>query len=134
MTTLAGYERALRELTKVPSRAAKSAAPKIRRLITEEFNRGEDPYGNAWAPLKPATLARGRRPPPLTDTRRLRRGIRVFPMAKAGIQITVDAPYAGFHQSGTSRMGARPILPKRGLPKKWRAAIERSVKEAYGGK
>lgn len=132
MTTLAEYSRALRDLTKVPSRAAVSASQKIRRLITEEFNRGEDPYGNAWTPLKPATLARGRRPPPLTDTGRLRRSIRVFPMAKSGIQVTIGAPYAAFHQRGTSRMASRPILPKHGLPKKWFAAIERSVKEAYG--
>lgn len=119
----------LRELNAVPSQAAADAAPKIRALITKQFSSGANPYGTAWAALRPATLARGRRPPPLTDTRRMRRTIRVQTRAGSGLKISVPAPYAGFHQTGTSRMAKRLIVPDRGLPRSWREAIARSVRK-----
>lgn len=126
------FARVLRELSRVPSRVAVVAAPKIRRLITEQFTREQDPYGAAWAPLTESSLRRGRRPPVLTDTRRMRGGVRVQPMVGAGLSVTIPAPYAGFHQTGTQHMVARPIYPRAGMPPRWRAAIERAFRAALG--
>ena len=113
-------------LARIPSRMAPAVSHEIGKLIQSEFNAGVDPYGRPWAKLKPSTLARGRRPPPLTHTGKMRGGITVKPMAGAGIEITFasDVP-AIFHQYGTKRMAARPMLPRGVLPATWNRAIER---------
>lgn len=126
------FARVLHELARVPSRVAVLAAPRLRRLVTEQFTKQQDPYGAAWAPLTAGSIQRGRRPPVLTDTSAMRRGIRVRPMAGAGLSITIPAPYAGFHQTGTSLMVSRPIFPRAGMPRKWRKALELSFREALG--
>ena len=115
----------LRDLEDVPSQAATAAAKSIGKLIDEEFSAGENPYGKAWAALRPATLAMGRRPPPLTDTGKMRAGVKVKAAQNAGIVITIDAEYAKFHQTGTDNMAQRAILPAgRELPEDWQDAIE----------
>ncbi len=124
----------LGELASVPSRVAKDASKRIAKLIDDQFNNGVDPYGNPWAPLMPATLKKGRRPPPLTDTRAMRDGVSVAPRAGAGVAIEIDADYAQFHQGGTANMEARPILPAESeLPDEWQDAIESSLHKAFGG-
>lgn len=126
------------ELGTIPSRVAADAAEKIAHLIASQFQQGQDPYGNPWAPLRPATLAKGRRPPPLTDTGAMSSGIVVRPLRGAGIEIQASStPYAHFHQTGTKHMAERSILPDGGeLPGEWDAAIEgaltSSVKKALG--
>lgn len=128
---IAGF---INSLAGVPSRAAPQAARAIRRLITRQFNTGTDPFGRGWAPLAASTIARGRRAPPLTDTRRMRRGIRVNLLRPSGIGITVPDPPSRFHQFGTRKMPRRAILPLRAtLPKSWAAAIERAVRDEFGG-
>jgi hypothetical protein len=121
----------LAELSVVPSQAAKSASTKIAKLIQEQFDRGEDSYGDGWANLAATTLARGRHPPPLTDTGALRNSITVYPTKGAGIEIAVGMDYGRFHQTGTQFMPARKILPDKGeLPQEWEDAIEKSVSDA----
>jgi hypothetical protein len=119
------------DLAHVPSRAAKPVSRAIALLIEEEFADGTDPYGTAWKPLAPATLAMGRHAPPLTDTAAMRKSVRVAPLPSAGIGITIDHPAAP-HQtgwSGTQNSGpARQILPARAeLPESWDDAIEKAV-------
>jgi hypothetical protein len=113
-------------LARVPSRIASTAAPAIAALIDQGFAAGRDPYGQAWAKLRPSTVARGRRPPPLTDTGTMRRGVSVRPMAGAGIAVSFasDIPSI-FHQYGTRKMAARPMLPRGAFPATWARAIER---------
>jgi hypothetical protein len=120
-------------LAGVPSRAAPQAARAIRVLIGKQFTAGRDPFGRPWRALRPATLAKGRHPPPLTDTAKMRRGIRVFAKAKVGIAITVPAPPGQFHQFGTRKMARRQILPLSPprLPPTWRKAIERATRKAF---
>lgn len=131
---LGQLERNLELLARVPSRAAAFAAPAIAREIDREFATGRDPYGRAWAPLRPSTLARGRRPPPLTDTGRMRGGLEVRPMAGAGISITfADEVPAIFHQKGTRKMARREILPTNVLPASWNRALENAARRAFGG-
>ena len=121
----------LRELASVPSQAAKAASEDIADLIEGEFEAGNDPYGKPWAPLKPSTLKRGRRPPPLTDTRQLRESVDVKPMKGAGIQVTLDEVPGVFHQTGTKDMAKRAILPDgKKMPEPWTQAIADACDEA----
>lgn len=118
-------------LARVPARVAAFAAPAIADEIEGEFATGRDPYGRPWAPLKPRTLARGRRPPPLTDTGAMRAGVDVRPMRGAGIAITfADEIPAYFHNRGTRYMARREILPTGTFPARWARALERSGIEA----
>ena len=126
----------LSDLAEVPSRAAKRVSRDIAELIQEEFDDGEDPYGDPWAPLAPATIAKGRHAPPLTDTGKMRGSLRVAPMRGSGVAITIDHPAAP-HQTGwdgtQSKGPARPILPARGeLPPSWQEAIENAVEQEIG--
>ena len=130
MANFKGLMDRLAELEQVPSQCATLAAGKIAKLVDEEFARGADPYGDAWAPLAPATLARGRRPPPLTDTGALRYSITVKASQGAGIEIEIGVPYATFIQTGTGYMPARTVLPAGNeLPQEWEEAIESSLSE-----
>jgi phage gpG-like protein len=119
--TARGYARALADLASVPAQIAPRVALRIAADIQQNFSAGVDPYGRAWAPLRPRTLAKGRHPPPLTDTGRGRSGIRVFAMSGAGVAMTSDVSYMGIHQDGSPRMAARKFFPEGVLPAKWRA-------------
>jgi hypothetical protein len=120
----------LRRLGQVPSRAAARVSSDIAALIEEEFEQGADPYGRAWAPLAKSTLAKGRTPPPLTDTGAMRSSVDVRPMRGAGLSITIDHPAAP-HQTGWSGSQgsgpARPILPGAAFPARWRDAVRAAV-------
>lgn len=117
----------LAKLSQVPSRTAAAAAERIEDLIDQQFSDGTDPYGNTWEALATGV------PSHLTDTTALRSGIEVKPMRGAGVSVTVDEAYAGFHQTGTSSMPARPILPYAGLPSSWNDALEQAAAESFSG-
>lgn len=112
--------RALRELARVPSKVAPAVARRMRADLMRRFAAGQDPYGKKWARLKPATLAKGRRPPPLTDTGRGKRGIRFRPLPGAGIGITSSVEYMRYHMRATANRAARKFLPEGSLPAAWR--------------
>jgi phage gpG-like protein len=120
------------KLAYVPRATARIAAPKLTDLIRRQFAQGLDPYGRQWRALKPATIAKGRRPPPLTDSGKLAggTGAKVGP---AGITLTVGAKYGVFHQTGTRNMAARRILPAFGLPAAWRKVLDDAAKQAIQG-
>ena len=121
------WARQVRALASVPTRAALRAAPGIRDLVENMFASGSDAYGEAWAPLAPSTLARGRRPPPLTDTGAMRGAVGVVPMAGvAGVLVSIPHP-AGVHQTGSRRMPARQLMPSKGLPQSWREVLVDAV-------
>src|SRR5690606_17437543 len=67
-----GLARALRELVRVPSQIAGAVSDAINDRIQAGFDQGTDPYGSPWAELAPYTLAKGRTPPPLTESGGLR--------------------------------------------------------------
>lgn len=121
---LKSVERALRQLSQVPSRAAGPASTSIAELIQQEFASGTDPYGKAWRPLKKSTVRRKGNSRPNIDTNDLRDSIDVRPMSGAGVQITLGVDYAAFVQL------ARPVLPTRGLPKSWASAIAKATDNA----
>jgi len=122
-------------LASVPSRASRAIAVDIGEMLEEQFAAGADPYGDAWDPLEDVTLEKRSQTtePPLTDFGRMRGSMRVRPMSGAGVAITIDHPAAP-HQTGWSgpqgEGPARPILPDRGMPARWREAIAARVDEA----
>lgn len=120
----------LRKLSDVPDAAAPDAAKAITVELKAEYSAGKDPYGKSWAPLRPSTLAKGRTPPPLTDKGKLSGGTEAKAVRGQGIVVTVGEPYGYYHQKGTSRMVARPILPYGGMPKAWGAAIRAAITAA----
>jgi len=124
----------LADLATVPSRAAATAAPEIASLIQGQFDAGKDPYDKPWAPLKASTLKRWphRGPPPLTDTEKMRGSVKVKPMQGAGISLTIDAPPANIHQSGSKFMAARAIFPDGSeLPIEWQGVIQDATDSAF---
>lgn len=126
----------LRRLAGVPSRMSRTAAVGIAVKIKEQFESGTDPYGNAWAPLAQSTLDQtpNRRGGPLVNTAAMSEGVVVVPMRGAGISIkfTVKGDIAAIHQSGTSRMPSRKVLPEYGMPASWEEVLRRAGEEAFG--
>lgn len=125
---IGGLQRSLSALASVPSRAAGPASASINALLRQEYAQGTDPYGRAWAPLAASTLRRGRRPPPLTATGRMRDGTLANPLRGSGVSVVLPFPGV-IHMGGSSRgLPARPPLPRGGqLPRAWRDAVNRAV-------
>lgn len=133
---------ALRQLTgsipELKRLAASKVAERFEDQLEHQYATGTDPENEGWAELAESTLARGRKPPPLTDTGEMRRNSRAVAGLSgiAGIRVTVDKPskpeVPNFHQDGTEHMPARPILPEAGkpLPAAWAAAAEQGAAEA----
>ena len=101
---IAKIQKAILELPSIMSRASTDAAAELEDVIEQQFAQGIDPYGNAWAELKPSTLQRGRTPPPGTDTGALR-AVHVTPLQSAGIRVEFDEQYASFYGA------KRPLVP-----------------------
>lgn len=81
---------------------------------------GQDPYGNRWAALKSG------RPSFLRETGTLE-ATRLWESGDNWARVTFGASYAPFHQSGTSRMPQRQLIPQDGLPGAWASPINRIV-------
>lgn len=128
---LADASRIARQIAAIPSQAAKPSARAIDVLIQKQFTLGRDPFGRPWARLRPATRAKGRRPPPLTDTGRFRGEVTVKPLQSAGIVITMPSIPGGFHQDGTRNMRKRMIVPEKQLPKTWVAAFTEVYEQLF---
>lgn len=114
----------LRQLT--PGRIRQAAAGAIRdeleQLIDERFEARAAPNGAPWEPRKPPTGTW----PLLERTGRMRRDYHITPTT-AGVTVTNNRPYAGYHQTGTVYMPARKVLPDGDLPANWRARIDAAV-------
>lgn len=130
LSQIGRLEQSIAKLAEIPRKIAEDVAPTINALIQKQFDEGKDPYGRAWAPLKPSTLRSGRNPPPLTDTKRMRDGTKVYVLRAnyAGLRIVVGEPYGYFHQVGTKDMVARRILPDAGIPAAWKQAFDASAR------
>lgn len=130
LSQIGRLEQTIAKLVEIPRKIAEDVVPEINRLIQKQFDDGQDPYGRPWAPLKKATIDRGRKPPPLTDTRKLRNGTKVYVLRAnyAGLRIVVGESYGYFHQVGTKNMAARRILPSAGMPSTWKQAFDNSAK------
>lgn len=118
-------------------RVAKLCGAAALKLVADEFRFSRAPDGTPWAPVGRVTgkkLRRGQYGPrrggkPLLKTRRLMTSFGVQP-TPAGFRIGTAVPYAGYHQRGTSRMVARPMLPGRVLPESWQVAMATALNAA----
>jgi phage gpG-like protein len=90
----------MRDMSKMPSRVSATIASDLSKEVQRNFDRGVDPSGKPWRKLAKSTLKRGRRPPPLTDTRKGRRSVKVAAMPGAGIRFTVGVLYMIYHLLG----------------------------------
>lgn len=130
----------LADLAQIPSRAARGAADGINLAIQDQYATGTDAYGRALAPLAERTLEKhgepalqgefGSRPGDMAE------GTLATPGNGAGIEISIPFPGA-IHQTGAKngnwRMPARRMLPQgKTMPAAWKAAIDASLKEAFG--
>jgi hypothetical protein len=119
----------------LPARALRRVADLLAMDLDHEFELGRDPYGDPWAPLSDVTLASGRTPPPLTDTRNMRDSVKVRPKSPSDILITIDHP-AMPHQTGwngkSGKGPARPMVPNRDeVPANWAHSIESAVEAEF---
>lgn len=121
--------RGLRALSKVPARLAAPASEAIKREIDRGFASNTDPYGHKWAAHAPATVRRWGKHPLLRLTGDGFSGIRVVPMAGAGIQVISESEGLAFAQSGTANEPRRRFLPDDTMPATWNRALERVATE-----
>lgn len=102
-----------RELNRMPmalrNRVSVAVKDEINLLLQEQFDAGMDPAGRPWTPLARSTLRRGRHPPPLTDTGRMRAHVRAV---RVGTNVAIESELpAAYHQRGNARLPRR--LPRR---------------------
>lgn len=121
--------RRLRELKRgdIRAAAARGAVSALENLIDERFEDRAAPNGTPWAPRKPPTGTW----PILEKTGRMRGSFKVLATA-AQLKVLNDTDYLTFHQTGTSRMVARPVLPKGPLPPDWQRRIDSAMSNAIG--
>jgi phage gpG-like protein len=101
-------------------------------VIENEFNRGVDPYGKPWSPLKPSTLRKGRKPPPLTGPTRRLRGDIVIHADSAQVFVHIPAEYTTHHQFGAPsvNLAQREMVPTSGPSASWNKAITDAIDKA----
>lgn len=94
----------------------KAIQPALRRFghyqlnsIKSNFIRQRDPDGNAWKPLKPATIKRKGHSLILRDSYKMFRGTEMV-LQRNRIIIRNKLPYTKYHQTGTSKMAQRKFL------------------------
>lgn len=84
-------------------------------MIQRGFRESRSPYGKAWKPLAPATVARRRKgsSKPLIDTGQLRKSVTVmasYDSIHFGLS-GAPATYGPVHQFGGESIPARPFFP-----------------------
>lgn len=80
---------------------------------------GQDPYQETWAPLATGS------PSFLRDQGTLEAS-RAWESSRNRARVTFGAAYAQFHQSGTSKMPQRKLVPE-SMPPHWEGTITRIV-------
>jgi phage gpG-like protein len=96
-------------------------------LVKQGFAAEKDPFGNPWAPLK------SRQGKILQDTARLKNSFTRGAANAAGFRFGSNVAYGTFHQTGTSRMPKRAMVPDGSdLPDAWTNAFQETVEEILG--
>jgi len=111
---VAGFQESLAD--QQPALAA--IADDFREMIAEQFASQGGAEGTPWAPLAPSTLRRRRASPSiLYATGALRRSLtepgaadHVAELEDESLTLGTRLPYAFYHQAGTRRLPARPII------------------------
>ncbi len=103
------------------TKVLESAAPIIKGLLDQQISAGTDPNGIPWKPNQDGSK-------PLD-------GIQKYVHVKASgesLKITLDDP-ASYHQTGTSKLPRRQIVPTDTIPASWETEIQAIVDEAVNG-
>ena len=91
--------------------------PALQQVIESEYEQGHGPDGQQWAHKadgSPSHLQKS------GDMRRSSNAVK----GVSGVTVRIPKP-GGFHQSGTERMPARPLVPAgESLPPDWQKAAE----------
>jgi phage gpG-like protein len=98
--------------------ALAAIADDCREMIAEQFASQGGAEGTPWAPLAPSTLRRRRASPSiLYATGALRRSLtepgaagHIEELEDQSLTLGTRLPYALYHQTGTRRLPARPII------------------------
>jgi hypothetical protein len=130
--SLGSIRRRFAELKKVPSQIGNDFAEFINEALQEGHDTGTDPHGEPWAELAPATLAKGRTPPPLDETGALRGSANARPTQGAGVVVEYTDEKAQPTQQGSAYQNRPPrmILPNGRMPDSWRAKLKELTTKA----
>lgn len=117
ITGLPDFSYLIKEV-KNPDSTIRGFASYRRSQFAQNIAKGVDPYGNTYAPLTAAYLARktkkyGQRPI-MVANRKMVNSYKQLNTSNGFIE-TIDSP-GGFHQSGTRKMARRMLLPENNLP------------------
>lgn len=112
----------IRRRANVAPAIAAAAAPRLRAVQAAQIAGARTPYGAAWAPLADGGAAK-------TDI-----AARVELRAEGASIVTETDTVASFHNSGTSRMPARPLIPSEagGIPEAWRRELDAAADKVMG--
>lgn len=123
------------KLSKMQQRLAGKNLAAIRREILDEmaikaqqqidrgFDGQRDPHRNKWKKRK-----RQYAHPILQRTMALREGT-TAKAQRRGVSFSYKSPYGRYHMSGTRHMKARKFMPTKTIPKRWRGAYARIVRD-----
>lgn len=107
----------LRALAEVPHLVVQEASESIEKLISSEFDNGNDPYGRTWKPLKKGGSSI------LSETGAMKSSMKVQSQGTT-IEISFSNYKFAFHQK------TRPILSVGTMPVTWSQAIEDAFAKA----
>ncbi len=125
LRALRRYQRKLKVSPQLLKRIGTHVAEELLGLVQEGFRKEANPYGQRWAKKKRddgRSILVGK-------TARLRRGWHTESVSRGTITIAPSVSYADFHQTGTSRMVDRKMVPDDQLPKTWERVIEEAASE-----
>jgi phage gpG-like protein len=121
------------------SDALAAVADDLRQMIAEQFATEGAAGGTPWAPLATSTLRKSRRARSgILNLTGALLGSLTDPGAPGHVEQTDSGqllfgstlPYAGFHQTGTRRMPARPIIVLSGdATARWLEIVRNSIEE-----
>jgi phage gpG-like protein len=118
---------------------SEALADDLRQVIAEQFTTEGAAGGTPWAPLAPSTLRKSRRTRSgILNLTGALLGSLTDPGAPGHVEQTDSGqllfgsalPYSGFHQTGTRRMPARPIIVLSGdSTARWLEIVRSSIEE-----
>ena len=126
---IGGFTARLLRLGAVPKAVVKGMEQVINDDLKKKFSSGEDAYGERWEPRKQEPKDGH---PILNATGALERSRTVRISDDGEMVIEYDDFKANYHQQGTSKMVARPMLPttEKGIPKEWSNLMLKGFKKA----
>lgn len=96
------------------------------RKLQDTQSAGQNPYGATWEPLKTGEPSFLRKTNDLESSRN-------WESSRKSAKIGFGAHYAKFHQSGTSKMPRRRLVPDEGLPGDWEDEVNDLAEEWTNG-